>query len=410
MGKVKQICFQNHYNTFHVHFYAHRISYNKKEEVKMRNKTIIRDEYPKNLVYEIYGSVYADILFTGDLSQIRLAQICNILDKMIKHLDFNEKNVIELYFKEGKSLKEISKMSHQTQTNIIETFKTARKKLVAPKISKIFFKQLFLEDNLIKSVKMEDNVEVLLGQSQNENIKVTLEGISPLFVTGETGCGKSSFLKNLIISILKQQNNKCVKLVLIDTKKTEFKMFEKIKNLINHKVLSSQDEVSRIILELLREKSLRQNRFKSLNIKSMEELNNLPCAVASKQKNIAKIFVFIDEVSDVINNVYIQTGLKDLAKDGANYGIYIIVATQRPNLSSNGAFCNLLSSFPCKIIFNIESGKDWDYLTWHRGEKTELDNGEAILFDGQNCTAKIQIPFLSDKEILKQLQEGNLLY
>ncbi len=112
-------------------------------------------------------------------------------------------------------------------------------------------------------------IPIILGKDFNDNIVIEdLTQLPHLLVSGSTGTGKSNFLSTIIVDIIYKCNPSEVKLILVDTRKTNFKRFSKLPHLLIP-VITEPQKVVGMFAYLIQEMS---NRYKLLKNKRVDNI------------------------------------------------------------------------------------------------------------------------------------------
>lgn len=111
-------------------------------------------------------------------------------------------------------------------------------------------------------------IPIILGKNFNDNIVIEdLTQLPHLLVSGSTGTGKSNFLSTIIVDIIYKCNISEVKLILVDTRKTNFKRFSKLPHLLIP-VITEPPKV--VFAYLIQEMSNRYKLFKNKRVDNIK--------------------------------------------------------------------------------------------------------------------------------------------
>lgn len=226
---------------------------------------------------------------------------------------------------------------------------------------------------------------LVLGQDTDGNkILQTLDDLTHLLVAGTTGGGKSVALNDMILSLIIQNKPEELALVLIDMKQVEFTPYSHIPHLLTDIV--STPERAEIVLKWLIEEMERRYT-------AMQELG-----INKNTGQFKKIVVFIDELSDlVLTNENIRPLLIKLLQKSRACGIHFIVATQSPRAKIlDGA---LLSNLPSRMALTCANMRESIIILDKKGAEELTYKGDCILRTPTIHNIRIQIPFVSEKQI-----------
>lgn len=249
--------------------------------------------------------------------------------------------------------------------------------------------QEILDSDEFKNINSK--IPLILGtRNFGELIITTIDKMPHLLITGITGTGKSMFLHMIISSILYKASPSDVKLLLIDPKMVELNIYNSIPHLLIPVVTDIEKAAIALnwaIVEIERRyKLFAENNVRDINSFNEKHSNN-------ENKKIPEIIIIIDELTE-LNTEEVKNYIDKLSQMGRAAGIYLIATTQIPNIAN--IFRN---NFPSKITFKVSSQSDSKLVIDTTG--AEKLKKRYMLFYPSYYTkpVKIQVPFISDKEI-----------
>jgi S-DNA-T family DNA segregation ATPase FtsK/SpoIIIE len=226
--------------------------------------------------------------------------------------------------------------------------------------------------------------------------------IPHLLIAGSTGSGKSVCVNSLICSILYSKKPDEVRLMLVDPKRVELKMYEELPHLITP-VMKETHEAITALNWAVKHMEERYRILESYNVRSISGYN-----IMRKQENkstMPYIVIIIDEFADLI-----MTGRKEieepiirLAQMSRAVGIHLVLATQRP---SADVITNLIkANFPGRIAFKVATKLESRIILDINGAETLLGKGD-MLYTSPNMSniSRLQSPFISDEEVFRITQ------
>lgn len=258
-------------------------------------------------------------------------------------------------------------------------------------------KKLLLLGDLIDCIKSEKEkykAPIILGKDFNGNICVEdLAQLPHLLIAGTTGTGKSTFLSTIVISILYNFNPDELKLILVDTRATNFLRFNRIPHLYIP-VITEPKKAKGLLIYLIDEMNDRYRLFERKKVDNIDEYN------MTTEDKIPRIVLMIEDLYDLMlyTNREIEQYIKILAQMSRAAGIHIVISTQRPSI--NVITGVIKSNIPSRISFYVPSYIDSRTIIDESGAEKLQNNGDIIFKKiGSQKNKRIQIPYITDKEI-----------
>ena len=203
---------------------------------------------------------------------------------------------------------------------------------------------------MIASEKFQNSdmeLPVVLGKTiSNETFIFDLAKAPHLLVAGATGQGKSVGLNAILVSILYKKHPSQVKFVMVDPKKVELTLYNKIERHFLAKlpdtdeaIITDTGKVVNTMNSLCIEMDERYELLKNAQVRNIKEYNTKFIARRLNPENghryLPYIVVVIDEFADLIMTAgkEIEHPIARLAQLARAIGIHLIVATQRPSVN-----------------------------------------------------------------------------
>lgn len=201
---------------------------------------------------------------------------------------------------------------------------------------------------------MENKLLIALENTENNEFFCDIEKVHHLFVSGQSGSGKSIFLHKVIKTLITQYTSKDVKIVLIDPKQTEFCTYEGNPRIVGGKPLYRAEDVCEFLNGLIVEMN---NRFKIISESGYINLNRY------NENNIGnqldRIVVIIDEYADLVYDTkkFCTKLMEELTSKGHGAGIHFIVSTQCPrhDIISSVIKANMIGRLSFKVADKVDS-------------------------------------------------------
>lgn len=223
-----------------------------------------------------------------------------------------------------------------------------------------------------------------------------------MLVVGTTGSGKSVGLNTLIVGMLGHNTPEDVKLMIIDPKKVEFKLYVDSPYLLTNPITEVEDGAIALKYAVI-EMERRYKLFEDNNVKKIEDFNKL----AKKNDKLQKMPYFvliIDEFSDFKDSLDdfkdVEKSIRRLGQKARACGIHLILATQSPR--SEVITGIIKANFPLKIAFQTASSLESRIALDDTGDNITADKllgrGDMLIKEGSKIT-RAQGAYLSDEEI-----------
>lgn len=219
-----------------------------------------------------------------------------------------------------------------------------------------------------------------------------------VIIAGTTGSGKSVCTRSIIMSILYNATPEEVKLILIDPKIVEFKVFEGIPHLLIPIVTDCKKAAGALnwaVNEMMR----RYQMFAEAGANDLKSYN----AYAEQNEDIQRmtqIVVFIDELADMmlVAGKEVEDYICRLAQMGRASGIHLVIATQRP---TTDVITGLIkANIPSRIALSVMSQVDSRTIIDMAGADKLLGNGDMLYMPiGTSKPIRVQGCFASSKDI-----------
>lgn len=259
-----------------------------------------------------------------------------------------------------------------------------------------------------QNAKME--LPVVMGKTiTNETYVFDLAKMPHLLMAGATGQGKSVGLNAVLVSLLYKKHPSQLKFVLIDPKKVELTLYNKIERHYLAKLPDSEDaiitdneKVIHTLNSLCIEMDQRYELLKTAMVRNIVEYNAKFVARKLNPENGHKflpyIVLVIDEFADLIMTAgkEVETPIARLAQLARAIGIHLIIATQRP--SANIITGIIKANFPGRLAFRVTSGIDSRTILDSSGADQLIGRGDMLISQG-NDLIRVQCAFVDTPEV-----------
>ncbi|MBI5423508.1 MAG: DNA translocase FtsK [Opitutae bacterium] len=239
-----------------------------------------------------------------------------------------------------------------------------------------------------------------------------------LLIAGATGSGKSVCINSIVASILYSKSPKDVRLIMVDPKVVELKVFNSLPHMLIP-VVTEPKKVPAALKWLLGEMEQRYQIFAKVNVRNIAGFNNrkkdkpveLPPEQQGELSGVAPddieiperlpyIVAIVDELADLmmIAPAEIETSIARLAQLARAAGIHLIIATQRPSV--NVITGVIKANLPSRIAFQVASQVDSRTILDGKGAETLIGRGDMLFTPpGTSRIVRAQGAFVADEEV-----------
>lgn len=267
--------------------------------------------------------------------------------------------------------------------------------------------------SLIASKKFQESdyeLPIVMGKTiTNETFTFDLAKLPHLLVAGATGQGKSVGLNAILISLLYKKHPSQVKFVLVDPKKVELTLYNRIERHFLAKlpgegeaIITDTSKVVKTLNSLCIEMDDRYELLKLAHVRNIVEYNQKFVARKLNPENghryLPYIVVLIDEFADLIMTAgkEVEHPIARIAQLARAIGIHLIVATQRPSV--NVITGMIKANFPARIAFRVLSKIDSRTILDSSGADQLIGRGDMLISTGQEVI-RLQCGFVDTPEV-----------
>lgn len=261
-----------------------------------------------------------------------------------------------------------------------------------------------------KFMKSEHDLPVVLGKTiSNEVFVMDLAKMPHLLMAGATGQGKSVGLNVLLSSLIYRKHPSQLKFVLVDPKKVELSLFNKIERHFLAKLPGTEDaiitdtkKVVHTLNSLCIEMDMRYDLLKEANCRNLKEYNKKFVERKLNPNNghrfMPYIVLVIDELADLMMTAgkEVETPIARLAQLARAIGIHLVVATQRPSVNVITGI--IKANFPARLSFKVTSKVDSRTILDTGGAEQLIGQGDMLLSIGSELI-RIQCAFVDTPEV-----------
>lgn len=263
-----------------------------------------------------------------------------------------------------------------------------------------------------KFQKAEMQLPIAFGKTiSNETFVVDLAKMPHLLMAGATGQGKSVGLNAVITSLLYKKHPAEVKFILVDPKKVELTLYNKIERHFLAKLPDSAEAIitdnTKVIHTLNSLCIEMDNRYEQLKLAMVRNIKEYNAKFKARKLNpndghkyLPYIVLIIDEFADLIMTAgkEVEAPLARLAQLARAIGIHLVIATQRPSVNVITGL--IKANFPARIAFRVTSKIDSRTIIDHQGADQLIGRGDMLFTQGNDMT-RLQCAFVDTPEVAK---------
>ncbi|MGB5315837.1 MAG: DNA translocase FtsK 4TM domain-containing protein [Robiginitalea sp.] len=258
----------------------------------------------------------------------------------------------------------------------------------------------------------EMQLPIAFGKTiSNETFVVDLAKMPHLLMAGATGQGKSVGLNAILSSLLYKKHPAEVKFILVDPKKVELTLYNKIERHFLAKLPDSEEAIitdnTKVIHTLNSLCIEMDNRYELLKAAMVRNIKEYNVKFKSRKLNpneghrfLPYIVLVIDEFADLIMSAgkEVETPIARLAQLARAIGIHLVIATQRPSVNVITGL--IKANFPARIAFRVTSKIDSRTILDTQGADQLIGRGDMLYTQG-NEIIRLQCAFVDTPEVAK---------
>ncbi len=279
---------------------------------------------------------------------------------------------------------------------------------VPNKIRKIVPMRSVLQSKRFQEAEME--LPIAIGKNiSNQTFVFDLVKMPHLLVAGATGQGKSVGINAIITSLLYKKHPAELKFVLVDPKKVELTLYNKIERHFLAKlpdeeeaIITDTSKVVKTLNSLTKEMDMRYDLLKKAMVRNIKEYNEkFTKRLLNPEEGhryLPYIVLVIDEFADLMITAgkEIEVPIARIAQLARAVGIHLIVATQRPSV--NVITGMIKANFPARIAFMVSSKIDSRTILDSSGAEQLIGKGDMLISTG-NDLVRLQCAFIDTPEV-----------
>lgn len=261
----------------------------------------------------------------------------------------------------------------------------------------VSFKEILDAEDLKKS---RMTIPVVLGKDITGGSRIIdLVQTPHLLIAGATGSGKSVCVNSLICSVLYSRRPDEVKMILIDPKIVELKMYNDIPHLLTP-VITEPKRAFQALQYCICEMERRYSLLNALGVRDIKSYNRKVKEGGLTVVPIPYIVIVVDEFADLMATTgkELEAVISRLAAMSRAVGIHLVLATQRPSVDVITGL--IKANIPSRIAFMVASKMDSRIILDNMGADKLLGKGDMLFTSAWDPNpSRIQGAFLSDDEV-----------
>ncbi len=247
-------------------------------------------------------------------------------------------------------------------------------------------------------------LSVALGRNvSGKSLYMNLAKAPHVLIAGTTGSGKSVMIHNLITSLLYRNGPDDLKLILVDPKRVELTLYNKIPHLLTPVITDAK----KAILALKWAAKEMEKRYNILEANSVRDItsyheNVYDVAVKAGDEGIEAmpyIVIVIDELADIMQAYprELESAIVRLAQMSRAVGIHLVLSTQRPEVNVITGL--IKANVPTRLAFRVPTQIDSRTILDSSGAEKLLGSGDMLYSSGEGSPVRLQSSFIPETEV-----------
>ena len=227
-----------------------------------------------------------------------------------------------------------------------------------------------------------------------------------VLIAGTTGSGKSVTIHSVITSLLYRNGPEDMKLIMVDPKRVELTLYNKIPHLLTPVITDPK----KTILSLKWAAKEMDRRYDVLQAESVRDIESYHATVYAKAKEgeaerMPYIVIVIDELADIMQAYprELESAIVRLAQMSRAVGIHLILSTQRPSVNVITGL--IKANVPTRVALQVSSQIDSRTILDQGGAEKLLGAGDMLYASGEmSQPERIQSAYISEDEVKRVVE------
>jgi len=237
-----------------------------------------------------------------------------------------------------------------------------------------------------------------------------------MLIAGTTGSGKSVTIHALITSLLYRNSPENLKFIMIDPKRVELTMYNKVPHLLTP-VITDPKKAILALKWAAKEMSRRYDVLEQNSARDIDSYHKTvlgPALEKFKAKNpdgadpvgaklpetMPYIAIVIDELADIMQTYprELESAIVRLAQMSRAIGIHLVISTQRPSVNVITGL--IKANIPSRIALQVSSQIDSRTILDQMGAEKLLGAGDMLYLGGEmSKPIRLQSAYISESEV-----------
>ncbi len=238
---------------------------------------------------------------------------------------------------------------------------------------------------------MKTNLSINIAKDEyGKDVVIDLGAIRHIVMAGATGSGKSVFLHNILGTLLSNNSPEFLKLILIDPKRVELTMYNRIPHLLTE-VITDPKKAVLAMRWVVKEMNRRYDILKEGGVKDISEYTG--------KETMPEIVIMIDELSDLIQTypLEVEDVVLKIAEMGHVVGVHIILSTSRP--STKVLTKSILDTIPARIAMQTSPLQDSKLIIGTDGAVKLHGAGDMLFRNGMKYIIRGQARLVTETDV-----------
>ncbi|MDR0764329.1 MAG: DNA translocase FtsK [Synergistaceae bacterium] len=226
-----------------------------------------------------------------------------------------------------------------------------------------------------------------------------LEDLPHLLVAGTTGSGKSVFVNACIVGLCSMRRPDELKMVLVDPKRVEMAVYEKLPHILTPPVTDPKKAVNALAWAI-REMERRYSLFATSRVRNLQSYNE----IVIPKNRLPNIVIVVDELADLMMTAAkeVEEYICRLAQMARATGIHLMLATQRPSVNVITGL--IKANVPARVAFTLPTMMDSRTIIDSGGAEKLLGKGDMLFLSTRNPKpVRVQSPWIDERSISRWL-------